>query len=113
MRTICFAVALLVPIAWLGGCAAAPGVAAGVGAGLLGRGLDAGGRALDAVDDYATEGVARRREIRVWIKEAENEECKALPPAERRECWIGYYPTLRDIRLGVRGKPLEADNADE
>lgn len=73
--------------------------------------LDAAERTAEAADDYITEGVAWRRELRVEMKQAVREKCGALSGDQAIDCWHSYYPTIQQLRQGIFGRPLE--NEDE
>lgn len=106
-------VLLLVPTGCGAAGAALGGAALGT-AGILGsRALDGAERAAEVADDYVTEGVAWRRELRVEMKAAVREKCGALRGEEAIECWHDYYPTIEQLKAGIFGRPLEAVDADE
>lgn len=108
MRTLAALIALLA----LSGCGAAGaalgGAALGAASVLGTRALDGAERATEAADDYLTEGVAWRRELRVEMKAAVREKCGPLAGDAAIECWHAYYPTLEQLKAGLFGKPLEA-----
>ena len=108
MRAI-IALTLLLGLSGCGGVAgpvagAVVGTALGVGA----RALDGAERAAEAADDYVTEGVAWRRELRVEMKTAVREKCAALSGDAAIQCWHAYYPSIEQLKAGIFGRPLEA-----
>ena len=97
-----------------GGAGAALGGAALGTAGALGfRALEGVERSAEAADDYLTEGVAWRRELRVEMKQAVREKCGDLEGDAAIECWHDYYPTIEQLRLGIFGRPLEIPDASD
>ena len=106
---LAMALALLLGLTGCGAAGAALGGAAlGTAATLGTRALDGAERAAEAADDYITEGVAWRRELRVEMKAAIRQKCGGLEGDAALECWHAYYPTVEQLKAGIFGRPLEA-----